>query len=138
MEKLDYKEKYEKALERAKNYREGHTLDVNPRIAMEYIFPELKETEDEKIRKELIKYLKERSHSGFNREVRICNDGIAWIEKQGTKKPAWSEEDEDVINHLLNICTGAKGYRQFAGCLHDDITKYQIWLKSLKDRMKGE
>lgn len=60
------------------------------------------------------------------------------FEKKELKKieqsPAWSEEDEDVINHLLAICAGAKRYRQFAGCLQEDITKYQTWLKSLKDR----
>lgn len=50
------------------------------------------------------------------------------------KPTEWSEEDEDVINHLLAICAGAKRYRQFAGCLQEDITKYQTWLKSLKGR----
>ena len=62
-------------------------------------------------------------------------DAVKDMEKQGKQKPAWSEEDEDVINHLLAICDGAKRYRQqFAGCLQEDITKYQTWLKSLKER----
>ena len=51
---------------------------------------------------------------------------------QPQPKQEWSEEDEDVINHLLAICAGAKRYRQFAGCLQEDITKYQTWLKSLR------
>ena len=85
---MDYKKKYEEALERAKYLKENTdgvgALDVSR--CFEEIFPELKENEDERIRKELIKYLKERLHSGFNQEVRICNDGIAWLEKQGEQK----------------------------------------------------
>ena len=54
------------------------------------------------------------------------------------QKPAWSEEDENIINHLLAICAGAKRYRQFAGCLQEDITKYQTWLKSLRPQPKQE
>jgi len=62
---------------------------------------------------------------------------IDWLKSlkdrvQPKSKQEWSEEDEDVINHLIAICAGAKRYRQFAGCLQDDITKYQTWLKSIK------
>lgn len=67
---------------------------------------------------------------GFHAEI----DDNKVVFKKGEKPTAWSEEDEDVINHLLAICSGANRYRQFAGCLQEDITKYQTWLKSLKDR----
>ena len=56
----------------------------------------------------------------------------AWLERQGKKPAVWSEEDEDIINHLLAICSGAKRYRQFAGCSQDDVKKCQTWLKSLR------
>ena len=51
-------------------------------------------------------------------------------------KSAWSEEDINVINHLLAICAGAKRHRQFAGCSQEDITKYHTWLKLFKDRVQ--
>ena len=100
---------------------------------LEEIFPELKEeSEDEKTRKEIIEYFEN------------CNikhlDWIAWLEKQGEKKPVeenkgniggispnWSEEDEKemaAIEHHLNNC-GAS------------ITSI-LWLKSLKDRVGCE
>ena len=70
----------------------------------------------------------------------ICGDAKLPISTQDKlelveqKSTAWSEEDENIINRLLAICVGAKRYRQFAGCSQDDVTKYQTWLKSLKDR----
>lgn len=45
----NFKEKFKKALEKAKAYHNDYTKDI-----MEEIFPELKESEDEKVRKELI------------------------------------------------------------------------------------
>ena len=63
---------------------------------------------------------------------------ISAVKKLYEQKPAWSEEDENIINHLLAICAGAKRYRQFAGCLQEDITKYQTWLKSLRPQPKQE
>ena len=72
---------------------------------------------------------------GTNREL------LSWlksIKDRVQPQPKWSEEDENVINHLLAICAGAKRYRQFAGCSQDDVTKYQTWLKSLRPQPKQE
>ena len=79
----DYKEKYEQALERARNYREGHTLDVNPQAAMEYVFPELNESEDEKVRKRIIRVFKGEIGLPTKEETKKY---IAWLEKQGRVK----------------------------------------------------
>ena len=50
----DYKKKYENAIEVVKKYRGTHILLTEDVI--EEMFPELRESEDEKIRKALIKY----------------------------------------------------------------------------------
>lgn len=71
---MDYKEKYKEALERAK-YALTTDMDNSGHWAVNYIFPELKESEDERIRKELIEFIK--SRGGFKQEY------IAWLEKQG-------------------------------------------------------
>lgn len=58
---INYKEKYEKALERARVYWEtdnDNTLDIKAKGTMEYLFPELAESEDEKIIKEIIQSIK--------------------------------------------------------------------------------
>ncbi len=83
------------------------------------IFPELAESEDEKIRKELIDFVKSRL-AGFSE----CDRFITWLEKQCEQKPAWSEEDEKEFEQLLNILH-ANGYESF-----------NIWLKSLKDKVQ--
>lgn len=54
---MDYKQKYNEALDEAKAIHKIIKKDLKPII--EQIFPELKEPEEEKIRKELIQYLKD-------------------------------------------------------------------------------
>lgn len=84
---------YDEALEKAKDmlkYKEVRVED------MEYLFPELKESEDEKIRKYIIRCISE----WWDR----CGDPspdyptrekmLSWLEKQGQQKPAWSEEHQ--------------------------------------------
>ena len=60
--------------------------------ALEFLIPELKESEDEKIRKDLITFLDEIWHLGKNAnfdkwDKSDCSNWIAWLEKQGEKKP---------------------------------------------------
>lgn len=77
---MNYEDKYKQALERAKDmlsYKEVRQED------MEYLFPELAEDEDERIRKGIIRnlqYLMDRSE-GFVKED--LQERIAWLEKQG-------------------------------------------------------
>jgi len=85
----NYEEKYKEMKKRVLAIGQGYVKEVDyssPRSIAEYIDPDLKESEDERIRKELIEYLKQRSKSGFNQEVKICNNGIAWLEKQGEQE----------------------------------------------------
>lgn len=78
---MDYKEKYEQALERAKNlHKDAIDMGENIRAKQcEIIFPELKESEDEKIRKALIRFHK----STIDVDGIKGEDIIAWLEKQG-------------------------------------------------------
>jgi len=246
----DYKKLYEEALERARKLATDLPNGRNDRLYhvwdLENIFPELKESEDERIKNEIIAFVEQSIHRGGGTPIPQEQEDkwITWLEKQGEQNPTpkfkigdtihkigentvfpmtiekiedgyyvcnnshsfvniefqdyyelveqkpswseedsknlnsvkwiiensdnlnkifetidspdyikkyfidwlkslkdrvqpkskqeWSEEDEDVINHLIAICAGAKRYRQFAGCLQDDITKYQTWLKSIK------
>ena len=78
---MDYKEKYEQALERVRikyadnNYAFAHKV-------LEEIFPELAESEDERIRKNIITYLKQRRDRSSSIPAAI-GSWIAWLEKQG-------------------------------------------------------
>ena len=54
---MNYEKKYKEAHERAKEWSEGrygHSVDDTPKDIAEYIFPELKESEDERIRKKIV------------------------------------------------------------------------------------
>ena len=66
---------------------------------LEEIFPELKESEDERIRKAIINAI----HDYAKRlEEKIPTEWLAWLEKQGKQKPAWSEEDEEKFEDVLH------------------------------------
>ena len=85
--KMDYKEKYEMALERAKKFIEGNPLVQNLNTWIKETFPELKESEDEKIRKEMIFYFTEeipqcsiQEHSDKMREF------ISWLKRQEVER----------------------------------------------------
>ena len=74
-----YEKKYQEALERAKDilsYKEVCKEDI------EYLFPELKESEDEKIRKSLIHYLQGLGEFDYP-DKKTYYDWLAWLEKQG-------------------------------------------------------
>lgn len=76
-----YEKKYKDALSRARQFSE-HPLQEDSSNIVEYIFPELKESEDERIRKRIIHAL-----HGDVLDMEETNKAIAWLEKQGEQKP---------------------------------------------------
>ena len=79
--------RYDKAIEKAKIWQ-AHLYDVSDKDyadELNYIFPELKESEDERIRKVLIGWINLEPSTSFNDTF----DGfskeqiLAWLEKQG-------------------------------------------------------
>ena len=101
-------------------------------------FPELKDSEDEKIRKWLIEMVEEvrkanptnESHNGN------CSDAIAWLEKQGEQKPACSEED---IRKIELICTYLNAYKAYQTPVGIEYIDGCIsWIKALIERVDGE
>lgn len=95
---MDYKEKYEQALKRARDYYltgKGEPVDF-----IKMIFPELQESEDERIRKDIISYLRnEKIVKKYISDIEI-DKWIAWLEKQGNTSETsteWSEDDKQII-----------------------------------------
>lgn len=73
---------YDKALEKAKIWQE-HLYDVNDKDyadELNYIFPELSESEDEKIRKDILCYFEHYAHDIKGADLQKW---VAWLEKQG-------------------------------------------------------
>ena len=80
---MDYEKKYKDALERGRKVLNNEDVE---RTTMEYLFPELKESKDVRIRKELKHYLEvTRCQTHSDEEYVNCNRFLAWLEKQGDK-----------------------------------------------------
>jgi len=80
---MDYEQKYKHALDLAKQVYDA-TISEQQKENISIIFPELRESEDERIRKEILEYFQQFE----NEELRGINisDWIAWLKKQGGQK----------------------------------------------------
>ena len=146
---MNYEQKYKEALKELREHflptTDGTPVSGISRRQIEDIFPELKESEDEKIRKWLIGYFHQYKEDGMEEYANglKVESIIAWLEKQKDtlkdtlkdieQKPEWSEKDEEMIekclqtiNHdrIIHVPKGGDSFHQ------DEIN----WLKSLKDR----
>lgn len=107
---MDYEKKYKDALERAKIELNADTTQGTKNVLMT-VFPELKESEDEKIRKGIIDFLwKEKiflqeAHSSVenNPKYRFVMDAIAWLEKRGEKEPIMNVPTREVILSIWDL-----------------------------------
>lgn len=72
----------------------------------------------------------------FGREI----DWLKALKNRVVPRPRkeWNEKDENAVNKLVAVCSGAKNYAQFAGCKQEELTKLQDWLFSLKNRTISE
>lgn len=108
---MDYEKKYKEAIKRASNIHKDAVEMENNMITKtcEVIFPELKESEDERIRKALINKIKcldeEESKEGYSFYAGdyTADDCIAWLEKQGEQKP--------------NVCDGCNNVKGCVVCV---------------------
>lgn len=155
MKELSIEEKakaYDEALKKAKDmlsYKEVRRED------MEYLFPELKESEDERVRQFLIHEIEEASDSFMSYYNMSKKDVLAWLEKQQksevdpyslpvsddsslptfdesiyhpcSEKAYWGEDDEKQLQHAM------LALQWYAG--GTDIIN---WIKSIKDRVQPQ
>lgn len=81
---MDYERKYKEALEKARQLCLYPT--TKPFISdLQNLFPELRESDDERIRKSLLDYLHTLPNH-FSHNGGLVTDWIAWLEKQGEQK----------------------------------------------------
>ena len=164
MKELSIEEKaraYDKALERAQAlYNDKNEIGyANAESVLEEVFPLLKESEDEKIRKELIDIV---AKSPITFAFEDKNKVLAWLEKQGEQKPTlrerykniaesewfkkthdgmsvsddeepkWTDDDERILKDIL-VDVKFEGYNN--DMLANSYKKIN-WLKSLKEKFK--
>lgn len=76
-------QRYDESIERAKRVLLDCTSEE--RKVVEYITPELAESEDEKIRKELVQFFEEKDEEDFEEWIPKAKV-LAWLEKKGKQK----------------------------------------------------
>jgi len=104
--------------------------------ALEILFPGFKESEDEKIRKELLDYLMKFIPHHDSDLVRKSKVWIAWLEKQCEQNPAWSEEDEANLQFAIDDFQFCVDNNQFPVVYNTEKHKEVLAsLKSLKNRL---
>lgn len=116
------------------------------KITLFDLFPELKEGENERIRKALLNEFIHLHSKGYKFAGLEGEEIIAWLDRQGEQKPAdirttgywyvedveqkptWSEDDEQYVKDTLALLA-------FGASVHT-ISQVQDWLQSLKDRVQ--
>lgn len=154
MKELSIKEKarrYDEALERAKEWYSDAQIGIGFKANLKKLFPELAESDDERIRKEIISMF----------ETLDRKDWIAWLEKRGEQKDILedatidnnedgliadtikakgkqkplSEEDIATISRVISIVKWAAYSNHSHPILNNEsATELVERLKSLKDR----
>ena len=131
---------YDEALERAKamidDLRKGE--DILAVSDLEAMFPELRESEDERIRKELINFILYKA-KGVSEEQE--HSWVTYLEKQKEQKPTnsekpkeWSEEDVAMIKRVIERI---EAEIQYGDALTMAYGNQEIaWLKSLRPSWK--
>lgn len=101
---MDYEYKYKEALERARNLHKD-AIDMEESLLSkqcEIIFPELKESWDERIKKDIKRAISVAlDYSYFDKET--ADNCLAWLEKQG-EQDNWAEELNNRIKALHKQC----------------------------------
>ena len=137
---MNYKEKYEQALERASKLRMQNPFDTVGQM-VEHIFPELKESEDEKIRKGLIKAVSRifEGHKLFDTDV-TREEALAWLENQGEQthaKLAQSEVTKKSDQELSDIIKPKKiDADKIIAWLVANICDFEYYVKLFKKDFK--
>lgn len=131
---------YDEAIERMKSWVKGEHPEcfTEAQKAAEFVFPELKGSEDEKIRKHLIDtftcYYKDKYDKEW--DGLPVKDIIAWLEKQGEQKPIIAENEKWLIDETLYFLDE---FQQSDRCFSENEMQNSVtcsnWLKSLKERI---
>ena len=143
--------RYDKAIEIAKKINNEH--QAQPFNVMTRVFPELKESEDEKIRKELLESFKyQQRESRTDKEwlngIKL-SEVVAWLEKQGEQKstdkvePKFKVGDWVVVSNkvcqltkVVDMSYNTHQYWTSDGTWFGDATDVKLW--TIQDAKDGD
>ena len=91
--------RYDEAIKKAKEYHDvdtDNTMTIYARGTMEYLFPELQESKDERIMKALIHFFSNDENTSFEYWEGIPKaEVLAWLKKQGRVKESTISQHEN-------------------------------------------
>jgi len=94
---MNYEKKYKEALEKARLVLQEKGNEPDGASILSELFPELIESEDERIRKEMIEILRKEAQDFPSSVIaEKSNIWIAWLEKQGEQKPNYCHHEVDL------------------------------------------
>ena len=119
---------YDKVINKLSRLMEKGVEPLITRADVQDFFPELKESEDEKIKKAIKKVI-----INYDRSVEVkTDDMLAWLEKQGEQKPIWTDNDRTMAFTLL------RDVDQMTYISKEGKNERLEWLNSLEDKFYGE
>lgn len=134
----------EEAIQVVRGLTETTYFDDRELEGLRTLIPELTESEDERIRKELIEAFEVYDiESSWN--LIPVKHILAWLEKQKEQEPSWSEEDEKRVKQLIYDTEFIKAHyekikeklgERFNNDLIRDCDEQIAWLKSLSSNLK--
>lgn len=131
---MDYEKKYKEALANARQ-EYNTTENVERKQWLEELFPELADSEDEKIRKELIFYLGDMPEDTELRNGVTNRDVLVWLEKQSEKEPLPIDIDAMVSKYANNDKRENEGFGKPINCM---IRAYRQGIEDTLNIVKQE
>lgn len=128
---MDYEKKYKDALEKVRRLLKDQEIALHAREKLANVFPELKESEDERIRKAIISYISHGQHCGVSNA-----NMIAWLEKQGFKASETSIKDaEEEVRQYLSGSGNEKYIAEFMERYANWNRQREEWDRSLLEAL---
>lgn len=132
---------YDEAIKRGLDYirHTPATEMVTRQDIFEAIFPELKESEEERIVRCLLNYFNHVRYNGLDLKGTDIDEVIAWLEKQGEKVTNINEEDYDIVGlyHAIRILEKTIG-RVIGYQSHDGILSHEAAINAVKELYKKQ
>ena len=101
---------YDEALEKAREWHNDSHITIGLKGNLEDIFPELKENEDERIRKEIIETFKILGDGKIPVDINYA-DIFTWLEKQGKQKSIDDLTQQEVMDIAVAKCFEQSGQK---------------------------
>lgn len=118
---MDYKEKIEEAK------RLYETANADQKYVLESLFPELRESENERIKKSLISYLHGLGEFDYP-DKKTYHDWLKWLENQGEQKPIESKDNERLRKTTIAFL------KDFANQGYENAVECIDWLEKLGEQ----